>query len=114
MRCKGGADGGAFRREARGGARRRRRILQWRTAAHLAVEAGAGRSRRGEGRCSDGRSGEGAVGGFIWGEMEKKRKKEKLKLENLQKNPILSYDSSFDRFSVPRQPDNGARCQKSC
>jgi hypothetical protein len=30
------------------------------------------------------------------GEKEKQRKKEKLKLENLQRSPILSYVSSFD------------------
>jgi hypothetical protein len=32
--------------------------------------------------------------------MEKKKEKRKLKLENLQKNPILSYVSSVDQFSV--------------
>jgi hypothetical protein len=53
---------------------------------------------------------EGEAGG---GDGEKKEKR-KLKLENLQKSPILSYVSSSDQFSVPRQPDNGARCQKSC
>jgi hypothetical protein len=36
-----------------------------------------------------------------------KKGKGKLELENLQKSPILSYVSSFNRFSVPRRPDNG-------
>jgi hypothetical protein len=45
---------------------------------------------------------------LIWGRWRKKKEKEKLKLENLQKSSILSYVSSFDRFSVPRQPENEA------
>jgi hypothetical protein len=47
--------------------------------------------------------GEDAVDGFIWGKMEKKRKK-KIEIGKFtKKSPILSYVSSFDRFSVPHQ-----------
>jgi hypothetical protein len=63
--------------------------------------------------CADGRGREELPGVAI-GENEQKKNK-KRKKENLQKkNPTLSYVSSFDRFSVPRQPNNGAKCQKSC
>jgi hypothetical protein len=41
-----------------------------------------------------------------------KKGKRKLKLENLQKSPILSYVSSFDRFSVPRQTRISAHCNE--
>jgi hypothetical protein len=61
-----------------------------------------GRQRPEQERVADG-VGEDAADGFIWGKMEKKRKK-KIEIEKFtKKSPILSYVSSFDRFSVPHQ-----------
>jgi hypothetical protein len=41
------------------------------------------------------------------GEDEQKNEKKKLNRKIYKKNPILNSVSSFDRFSVPHQPDNG-------